>query len=258
MIHASIYGKTLYHRRFQPKHLDEYSAQLSNELKRTQEDELTSLFFGTLLYLSPEFVARIAARLLRTSGLHGKVDETWLSGKISLWERREGTEPDVVIRLTNQTHEIFTLIVEVKWFASEGNSQLEREWGRLTTAEKKSAAVIFLTKYRSDHLQDCGATFSHSLGTLTWFDVLAMLRAIANDSNSAEESHWLSDQVKFLSKIGLASFFGFARLHSISEKIQEFQLGSTIYYDGFRGLQRIQQPCLTSTPTATPCFWQPS
>ena len=252
MILACIQGKTQYHRRFQPKHLDEYST----ERRRTQEDELTSIVFGTFRYLSPTFVAKVAAMMLRESGLSGKVDDAWVSGSISLWERREGTEPDVILRLINQRKETFTLIVEVKWFAGEGDSQLEREWNWLTQAERKSAAIIFLSKKPAESIEESSTPRSQSLGFLTWLQFAAMLRRMEFSWNEEAELHWLDDLIAFLSMIGLASFKGFDQFITLGDGVVDAQNPRAIFYEGFGGFEALHSPSDVCASLPSPHFWQ--
>lgn len=171
--------------------------------KQPREDLITSSLFGTLRYLTPDARAR-ALQVLTGGEISGDT-------KIFLWPRlglgNLRTEPDVVI-VYDDGHGLTHWIVEVKWGASLGTAQIEREItavraGKCNNDELRrgirNVAGYTLLGQEPHHSIDVGSAqkkLNLPIFGLSWPSVAARLRDLDDADDGYRE--WAKTVTDFL------------------------------------------------------------
>jgi len=231
MLHAAFSHKTRL-----PAHRY-VSARQTNESRRTQEDEITSVVFGPLDFMATDSRRRLVAHLFGVP----IADDSDVS--LEFWPRWDGVEPDVVFIETakNATRKAF--VIEVKWNAPLGEDQVGRQI-RAIEGLPGVTEVKHLVLSRQTYPVDSPSR------NMTWMDFKERIKTITNDSVLVR---WSTLVCEFLELCNVRHFLGFGSLPACD--LSAYDKGSTIFWPGFDGWGNIE--CCGELPYShdEPVFW---
>ncbi|HRQ65866.1 MAG TPA: hypothetical protein PKZ76_13565 [Xanthomonadaceae bacterium] len=244
MLHAIERKKSPAHRRY-TGHRDEHERRVH------EEDEITSLVFGTLSLLPDEegvaFWLALLDRLKVSEGL--RCPESGLAQQISLWPRlagtdddgRAGVEPDMMVTLSWDAKEgpqSLVLLVEFKWRAPlSGDDQLQRQW-RAAKMKWLGPGNRLLHLFVGQDLSGAHAARArndvwskdpgNSLHILPWTTVRTLLGEIAASNAKRPMARWASVVERFLGSVGITRFGGFAAVVDKAGPILDVELAGQV------------------------------
>lgn len=220
MLHAIDRRKTSFHNRYSSR-----SEREGHEKRVPAEDEITSLIFGPLDFMSAEQSITVWRYLLASAG---RADFLPLSSPqaidLSFWDRRVSckdarpVEPDIVVRMRWPNGDCRTLLIEIKWNAGlSGEHQLRRQWeGYLRSDEERARAMHIFIAHDvlcglNELQQRAGANFTmSSLILCPWLRVRAVLNSVLATSTDGGLRRWAKLADGLLKKLGVYSFSGFS------------------------------------------------
>lgn len=221
MLHAIARNKTRAYTRY-------LSVKPPSEPRISAEDEITSILFGPLEFLPAADNWTLWQRILQSHAsrdLSGPLPSTYFAGfspsacALEFWPRKDGIEPDLVIRFSDEWGAARSLLVELKWDAPlSGADQLEKQWLRYQHGEHAHSLHVFLAKEVGRQPEDqqpwsCvdsdGAAASR-LRRVQWHGFQSVIRQLAAaPDTSAPLRRWCVLAGGFLAQVGIRSFAGF-------------------------------------------------
>jgi hypothetical protein len=170
----------------------------------TMEDEITSIIFGPLEFMSVTDVWDIAKILL---GKACNIDNhSPTKFELKFWEKLKKDdgnhiEPDAELIFLDGEKRLLGILIELKWNAPEGENQLEKQWAAFNEKmgncpvhhlfiAKKIAANKVTEKVNSANLHD-------KLVAVSWDDVKSSLYAL-HSSKSFAVSRWADLSSNFI------------------------------------------------------------
>jgi len=201
------------------------------EPRVSSEDEITSIVFGSLEFLSCSDNWTLWRSLLQSHGSHavsGALPHDYFDHfspaacRFEFWPRKNHIEPDLLIRFSDGHGATRSLLVELKWDAGpSGADQLEKQWLRYHGSEHASALHVFIAKrlelpedIRPWASQESGHTEASRLRALRWHEFhhqIVKLAGLPETSDSLRR--WCTLVSSFLKQLGIRPFVGFD--HSI-------------------------------------------
>lgn len=169
------------------------------------EDEITSTFLGTQVFLETEHVWQIWLAIVGKELFPLNVEQQPESVSIKLWPRR-GIEPDAMLTFAWPSGETRHLLMEFKWNSGEsGDGQLEKQWDEfLNPDERDNALHLFISK-------DVGPALTHlgqwPIYPITWHELRSKLQMLPREGKLQTYCDLIDH---FLEKIGIHPFSGFS------------------------------------------------
>ena len=207
---------------------------------RLLEDELTSCVFGPLRYMEPSHAWDSCQILFGRRNLVQYLGATPTCVDVRFWPKFPRTddvgrfvEPDVHILAWVDEALVATILIETKWGASLGESQLLDQWrfivvdGHEPTDVRARTTHILLSDspfraLESIEQQKLAADegrigWQNRLIALSWYQAAARLATEHSHHNSVET--WRNDLVRFFSYHGVTVFSGFQshQLESVTQ-----------------------------------------
>lgn len=201
-----------------------------SEPRVSSEDEITSLVFGPLDFLSASDNWILWSSVFQShasNDMSGPIPQNYFSGfspsecTFEFWPRKDNIEPDLVIRFSNESGETRSLLVELKWDAGvSGADQLEKQWLRFHEDEHASSLHVFIAKSMGDLptnrrpwscLNTDGSAASASrLRGIRWHEFRHEIVKLADSPHaSAPLKRWCDLVSGFLKRLGIRPFVGF-------------------------------------------------
>lgn len=215
MLHATARnGKSTLYKRY----LRERDGE---ERKVCQEDEITSIIFGPLDFLSPTDGHRFWQRVLKAAGHAEFLPATPpLKMSMDMWARRKyvAIEPDIVITMDWAVDVQRILLIELKWEAKLSDNQLQKQWQKYlkNDAQCDQALHLFIAKTISEGVQARTSKDvwqkGDSLVLLPWLKIRTALGDFSKEASALGRWAKLADH--FLERVGIAKFSGFDQLSS--------------------------------------------
>lgn len=199
----------------------------SAEPRVSSEDEITSIVFGSLEFLSCSDNWTLWRLLLQSRGSHavsGVLPHDYFdhfypaSCRFEFWPRKDNIEPDLLIRFLDGHGATRSLLVELKWDAGHsGADQLEKQWLRYHGSEHASSLHVFIAKHLKlpDDLcpwawQGNGLTEGSRLRALRWHEFQHQIVKLAGLPETSDSlRRWCTLVSSFLRQLGIRPFVGF-------------------------------------------------
>lgn len=223
------------------------------------EDEITSIVFGPLIYMSPEDVWGLFREWLPFK------TDLWPSGisnsmELSFWPNiaTEGRiEPDMLLRFKRNGELLLTILIEIKWDSPiSSHDELLKQWEALGDKEKKSAFHIYLVKNTGRGNREVARSLENSrdetwrerLVCIGWRSLIETLQ-FENQKFGRTINLWAEGIIAFLGRRGQTTFTGFKWLEgkSVSHPINELF---------WRSLSWLSEPGQTVSVPNTALFWR--
>lgn len=229
MLHAFTRNKS----RAYKKYLGEKDP---SEPRVCSEDEITSIVFGPLDFLSPaDHWSFWKALLQGHASMHasGRMPPDFMEGfapvecLLDFWPRKNRIEPDIVIEFTDAVGESRSLVVELKWNAGvSGDDQLQKQWLDYQEGLHAQSLHVFIAKQMSELPSDRNAwsvsgansMCSSRLRSVRWHDLRhEIAKLAASPTVSAGLIRWCKLTDAFLSLVGIRAFAGFHASRHLAE-----------------------------------------
>jgi hypothetical protein len=199
-----------------------------SEPRVSSEDEITSLIFGPLDFLSASDNWQLWKLVLQShasTDISGPLPSAYFSGfspdtcTLDFWPRKANIEPDLVISFSNGQGETRSLLVELKWDAGlSGSDQLEKQWLHYLDGQQATSLHVFMAKRLGDpppgirawsYLEADGFTASR-LRRIRWHNFKHEIgRLAALPDTSIPLKRWCILAGEFLTRLGIRPFVGF-------------------------------------------------
>lgn len=247
-------------------------------LRRTQEDEITSIVFGAMDFMQPAEVLAIWQAILENQKvvLPDFPNTPPNKAVLNFWECHtvnvngiSRVIPDLRIDFDWPFGHHWILLIEIKWHAPLGKWQLQNQWEHaLKPEERKIAHQIFLGNRIIDalaavHDKDVWGADINRLIPITWSSVRQAFEQIIrkNKENDPEPVlvKYARHAAHFLKIAGITTFRGFWHLHS-KNALPEYSISKNpIFWSGITGFKNFSfdLPSMEIT-SMTPLFFTPS
>lgn len=213
MLHAIHKNKTRVYNRYK-------GHPTPDEKRVSEEDEITSIVFSPLTFMSPEDNAYFW-HFISSKKLAINKSSPPLSSTIEMWPSRTSSEtgnriePEILINLIYPDTKI-TLIVELKWNAPLSENQLQKQWCNfLESAEQENGVQIFIGRDTSTAIKAKEEPDKwidpNKLIILSWSEIIALLGSEDFKGSEILKS-WSKLLCDFMSKLGIRAFKGFNEL----------------------------------------------
>ena len=259
MLHAIQQSKSTLYRRYHGERPDRDS---SEERRVSEEDEITSTFFGPLDFMPIDNAWRFWQTLLQIAGKVDVLAETIpQSIKLELWPKRK-IEPDGLLTVEWSNGKRLILVIEIKWRASLSDHQLHDQWlNFLTEDERQNAYHLFIAPNisagiaaRSEDEQPVWDTDNHRLILLSWAEVRTSLGKLQSSLEDSAVKRWSYCADGFLEKIGVYRFNGFGVLNQI--RLDEpLTVNETVFWNPFKGFSHLQPLAIDTATIQLPLFF---
>lgn len=184
--------------------------------RRTQEDEITSIVFGPLDFMSETTVKRIVAALFSSE----PIPETHRVSMM-LWPRYGNVEPDVVFIEHPEGERDRAYVLEVKWNAPLGDDQVDRQRVAVRDSNIDLIAHVVLSRYPIE-------VDSHSKN-LTWMDFKdRVLQTLRDESRDTTAKKWAELTWSFLESCNVRHFGGFSNFAGCPNESE--RIGNRIFW----------------------------
>ncbi|QBE62059.1 hypothetical protein [Pseudoduganella lutea] len=199
-----------------------------SEPRVSSEDEITSIIFGPLEFLSASDNWTLWKQVLasaESNSLCGPLPSDYFQGyspvacTFEFWPRKNGIEPDLVIRFLDAQGEPRSLLVELKWDAGvSGADQLEKQWSRYQSGQHGHSLHVFIGKRVKELLPDSQAWVQNEpdgvtvnrLRAVRWHEFKHEISKLAaRPDTSAPLKRWSVLIGEFLGHVGIRPFVGF-------------------------------------------------
>lgn len=256
MLHAIKQNKSRLYRRYHGDRLD-----FSEEQRVSEEDEITSTFFGPLDFMSIDNAWSFWQILLQITGKVDLLAETPQSIKLTLWPKRK-IEPDGMLTVEWSNGKRLILVIEIKWRAPLRDRQLHDQWlNFLTMDERQNAYHLFIGPNisagivaRSEDAQPVWDTDNHRLILLSWAEVRTSLGKLQAGLEDSAIKRWSYCADGFLEKIGVYRFNGFGVLNQI--RLDEpLIVNETIFWNPFNGFSYLPSLAIDTAAIQLPLFF---
>lgn len=258
MLHAIQQNKSKFYRRYHGERQDR-----SGERRVSEEDEITSTFFGPLDFMSIDNVWRFWQTLLRIAGKVDVLDETIpQSIHLKLWPKRK-IEPDGLLTMEWPNGKQLIIVIEIKWHAPlSGDRQLHKQWLTfLTEDERQNAYHLFIAPNisegiaaRSEDEQPVWDTNNHRLILLSWAEVRTSLNQLQSGLEDSTVKRWSFYADGFLEKIGVYRFNGFGVLNRIHLD-EPLTINEAVFWNPFKGFSHLQPLAVDTATIQSPLFF---
>lgn len=231
-----------------------------SEPRVCSEDEITSIVFGPLDFLSPADHWSVWKSVLQGhASMHasGPMPPNFTEGfspvecQLDFWPRKHRIEPDIVIKFTDAVGESRSLVVELKWNAGvSGDDQLQKQWLDYQAGLHASSLHVFIAKQMSELPSDRhawsvsggGSVRASRLRAVRWHDLRHEIAKLAGlPATSLALVRWCELTNAFLSLVGIRTFAGFHASRHLAE--------STVLPDDAQ--IRFWSPCTNLCITST-------
>jgi len=231
MLHAFLHNKSNAYKRY----LD---LRDPTEQRVSSEDEITSLVFGPLDYLSVSDKWKLWKTVLESrasTAVSGLLPTDYFSEFsptaciIEFWPKRGHIEPDIVIRFSNDKGVDKILLIELKWNSGlSGADQLKKQWLSYSNSEHESLLHVFITKrmgLQSANLDLWSCSVNDKmvvcrLRSVRWHVFMHEIAKLAHSQDtSVPLKRWCDLTVGFFAKIGIRPFVGFLTTVKLADGI---------------------------------------
>lgn len=212
---------------------------------QNSEDLLTSSVIGTFQYLSSStYIQSVLESSVNVNGNHLLFDSAIKECMYEFWPRLDNSEPDVLLRLTDESNQEYLLCIEAKYWSDKSSEedtttdiderqnwqrdQLAREIEDMHTIvchklmkvnqEKlKKYMLVYLTNDTYLHFKELKESIkfvknidfpNNHLYWLSWKQIFSVINSI-KDFQTKQDAILLTDLKRLLKKKGLVSFNGF-------------------------------------------------
>jgi len=193
------------------------------------EDNITSTFFGPLRFMSFDESWYVLKQIFNIS-LDHEPDQIALD----FWPRFKLREPDMMIYLSKNDSRIKTILLEVKWEASQSGSEEEHQLKQQYNAYKKSykknhgesewlqeketLTIIYLVLRKDKAIKELTTNNrpDHLIEIKTWNQIALSLQRM-DSIDTCGLKMWRKDSLAYLSKL-LGNVF-----HGFNDDIFKFQ-----------------------------------
>lgn len=227
MLHAFARNKSKAYTRF-------LRVRDESEPRVSSEDEITSLVFGPLDFLSAADNWALWKYLLQSHAsrdMSGPLPSDFFADFLpatcnaAFWPRKDNIEPDLVIEFSDARGLARTLLVELKWDAPEsGEDQLEKQWLRYQRGRHATSLHVFIAKrieqrppaaLRPWSCQADGMD-ANRLRMLRWHELKhEIVQVAALPGTSVPLRRWCLLASAFLKQLGIRPFIGF---HALAQR----------------------------------------
>jgi hypothetical protein len=230
MLHAFARNKSKAYKR--------YLGVRNSEPRISAEDEITSLVFGPLEFLSAYdnwHLWKLVLQSHASTNVSGPLPFDYFSSFtpnacfLDFWPRKDNIEPDLVVRFTDEQGATRSLLVELKWDAGvSGEDQLEKQWLQYQSGQHATSLHVFIAKRARTLLPDvqpwssCDANGSETsrLRAISWQDFKHEIAKLSGFSSaSAPLRLWSSLASGFLGQLEIRPFIGFRAAVRLAEAI---------------------------------------
>ncbi|BBO67929.1 hypothetical protein DSCA_18590 [Desulfosarcina alkanivorans] len=227
---------------------------------KLREDEVTSCILGPLSYMPPEDVWALF-RVWLPFKVEMWPTETPTGADLSFWPNLENegrTEPDLVVRFTNNAKPMLTVLFEIKWnSAISGKQELVNQWEALSDDEKKTAFHIYLVKDTGRGNRELTQSLTDSpkklwrerLVCVGWRSLIEILLYNRPKFGTAMNL-WADGVIAFLQRRGQTTFTGFEWL---ADEIVSIAPEKELFWNP---LPWFSMGNKVSPPTVDPIFWR--
>jgi hypothetical protein len=219
------------------------------------EDEITSLVFGPLDFLSPSDNWTLWKSILQAPAADhrtGPMPRTFFSDfspsacTAEFWPRQDSIEPDLLVRFRDDAGKTRALLVELKWNAGQsGPDQLKNQWLHYQAGQHADSLHVFIAK-RMDlppdtRPWDCrdgdAGLAANRLRAVRWheFKHEAVKLAAAADT-PLPLKRWAQLAAGFLGQVGIRPFVGFEQAVVLAKALPLDGSGATFW------LPAVQKP----------------
>lgn len=233
MLHAIARNKSRAYKRY-------LGARDMSETRVSAEDEITSLIFGPLEFLSALDHWTLWKLVLQSPSSARKCgplprgffsDFSPSSCQLEFWPRKHNIEPDLVIRFADSRGETRSLLIELKWDAGEsGADQLQKQWLRYQESEHDRCLHLFIAKRESItdvapwSCREADGTKAVRLRAIRWHEFKHEIAKIpAASAASTPLKRWAFLVNGFLGRLEIRPFLGFHHAIGLAEAIPDIE-----------------------------------
>jgi hypothetical protein len=211
-----------------------------SEQRINSEDEITSLVFGPLEFLSASDNWKIWKAILQNNAslsISGSLPPDFLadfsptSVTYDFWPKKNRVEPDLVVEFLNDLGKSRSLLIELKWDAPpSGEDQLRKQWLNFQDGKHASSLHLFISKRALQepadlHLWSCreaGASTENRLRQIRWHDFKhELVQQVLRRDASMSLRKWCELTSGFLHHLRIRPFVGFFRTLQLAAAIEE-------------------------------------
>lgn len=231
MLHAFARNKSRAYRRY-------LGVRDPSEPRVSAEDEITSLIFGPLEFLSTldnwtlwKLVVRSRTSISACGPLPSNFfsDFSPSSFTVEFWPRKENIEPDLVVQFVDDVGATRSLLIELKWDAGvSGADQLEKQWLRYQESEHDRSLHVFIAKRAPEMVSDttpwtcleADGSEAVRLRAIRWHEFKQEIAKLSHASTvSAPLKRWAVLVSDFLGQLEVRPFVGFRAVIHLAEAI---------------------------------------
>lgn len=211
----------------------------TSEPRVSSEDEITSLVFGPLDFLSAADNWLLWKAVLQShASMHisGALPPDYLVNfspdacTLEFWPRKNNIEPDLVVTFSNAAGQIRSLVVELKWDAPpSGEDQLQKQWMDYQAGQHAHSLHVFITKRIGDLPSDvqpwsCGVANAPAsrLRAIRWHAFRHEILKLAGLPNTSRPLKlWCELTSGFLRQVEIRPFVGFHTVRRLADAIPD-------------------------------------
>lgn len=221
MIHAVIHKKT-------SRWLKESNLVNSAPNRIPREDEITSTIFGPLCYFPAKYVYFFITSLIGNNSpdfdnlsIDNLSIKFWPSKIHTYRGMKKRTEPDIVFDFSlNGKKEIY--IFELKWGASFGEDQIEREWESFRSKNKNGTSYLLYIAHNIENFNVLKARKNKYWKGLKWIDFLKKTKKIRNKIDNLEFNSYIEDLISLLAVFNFKTFDSFSHINLNNDLINSY------------------------------------
>lgn len=233
MLHAFARNKSRAYRRY-------LGIRDSSEPRVSAEDEITSLIFGPLEFLSAldnwtlwklVLQSPVSVRACHPLPSEFFLDFSPVSCTFEFWPRKDHIEPDLAVRFADDEGETRSLLIELKWDAGmSGADQLKKQWLRYQQGEHARSLHVFIAKRAQELVpdltpwicRDANGAEAVRLRTIRWHEFKHEIAKIpGNAAASTALGRWAALVSEFLGKLSIRPFLGFNAAMRLADAIPQ-------------------------------------
>lgn len=211
-----------------------------SEQRINSEDEITSLVFGPLEFLSVLDNWKLWKAILEsnaTTSRSGPLPPDFIADfapilfTYTFWPRKNNIEPDVVLEFFNELGESRSLLIELKWNAGpSGEDQLEKQWLHFQGEKHASSLHLFIAKralqpspdLRLWSCKESGVSTENRLREISWHDFKhEIVQIVPRPDTSVPLKRWCELASGFLRQLRIRPFVGFFAAVRLAQAIED-------------------------------------